>query len=148
MNGIHGSQIKDFMIQGGDFLNGDGSGSTSIYGTRSFADENFTLKHDAPGLLSMAVSPPLHSLHLPLIQNTHFPFPRETKLNMQYKNSGPNTNGSQFFITTVPAPFLNNKYVVFGKVVEGLDVVRKIENARTTREKPNQDITIAMCGEM
>ncbi|MCJ1361259.1 Peptidyl-prolyl cis-trans isomerase H [Acarospora aff. strigata] len=109
--------IKDFMIQGGDFLHGDGSGSTSIYGTRSFADENFNLKHDTPGLLSMA-------------------------------NSGPNTNGCQFFITTVPTPFLNNKHVVFGKVVDGMDVVRKVENARTTREKPNQDISIVQCGEM
>ncbi|EME38363.1 hypothetical protein DOTSEDRAFT_140891 [Dothistroma septosporum NZE10] len=109
--------IKDFMLQGGDFMNGDGTGSATIYGTKSFADENFTLRHDQPGLLSMA-------------------------------NSGPNSNGSQFFITCTATPHLNNKHVVFGKVVEGMDVVRKIENVRTTREKPNQDVVVAQCGEM
>lgn len=108
------------MVQGGDFLNGDGTGSTCIYGTKSFADENFTLKHDAPGLLSMA-------------------------------NAGPNGNGSQFFITLREASFLDGKHVVFGKVVEGMDVVRMMEGVRTGyrgKDVPNQDLVIAQCGEM
>jgi len=112
--------IKDFMCQGGDFLNGDGTGSTCIYGTKTFADENFTIKHTEPGLLSMA-------------------------------NAGPNGNGSQFFITTVATPFLDGKHVVFGKVVDGMDTLRKMENVKTGyrgKEIPNLDVVISQCGEM
>ncbi|PWI73345.1 hypothetical protein PCL_10360 [Purpureocillium lilacinum] len=112
--------IPNFMCQGGDFLNADGTGSTTIWGYKSFEDENFTLKHDKPGLLSMA-------------------------------NAGPNSNGSQFFITTVPTPFLDGKHVVFGKVVDGFDVVKKMEATKTGyrgKDVPNLDVVIAQCGEM
>ncbi len=106
------------MIQGGDFLNGDGTGSISIYNSKSFPDENFALSHDTAGLLSMA-------------------------------NSGKDTNGCQFFITTVPTPFLNGKHVVFGKVVEGMEVVKKVEMTRVRGEsRPVSDVVVAECGQM
>ncbi|KAK5652597.1 hypothetical protein OQA88_10358 [Cercophora sp. LCS_1] len=57
-------------------------------------------------------------------------------------NAGPNTNGSQFFITTEKTPWLDNKHTVFGRAVQGLDVIHKIENAKTYKERPEEDIKI------
>ena len=108
--------IQQFMCQGGDFTRGNGTGGESIYGEK-FADENFQLKHTAPGLLSMA-------------------------------NAGPGTNGSQFFITTVVTPWLDGKHVVFGKVVEGMEVVKAMEAAGSRSGTTSADVVIADCGQL
>ncbi|OXB75192.1 UNVERIFIED_CONTAM: hypothetical protein H355_002725 [Colinus virginianus] len=128
--------VKNFMIQGGDFSEGNGKGGESIYGgyfkenvvfckmkrenlTNIFflqTDENFILKHDRAFLLSMA-------------------------------NRGKHTNGSQFFITTKPAPHLDGVHVVFGLVISGFEVIEQIENLKTdTASRPYADVRVIDCG--
>ncbi len=103
--------IKDFMLQAGD-PTGTGRGGASFWGGK-FEDEFVSdLKHDTPGMLSMA-------------------------------NAGPNTNGSQFFITLVATPWLDGKHTVFGKVINGMDVVYAIGKVKTVAgDKPVDEVVM------
>lgn len=109
--------IPNFMIQGGDYENGDGTGGASIWGDK-FEDENFSGGgHVGKGVLSMA-------------------------------NSGPNSNGSQFFITLGDAQHLDGKHVVFGRVVEGIDIIDKLGKIRTDdNDRPIANVMVINCGE-
>jgi peptidyl-prolyl isomerase F (cyclophilin D) len=108
--------VKNFVLHGGDFTNHDGTGSRSIYGAR-FNDESFKLKHDSPGVVSMA-------------------------------NAGPHTNGSQFFITLSKTEWLDGKHVAFGRVVQGMEVVKRVEAAGTLNGATHKRISIDDCGQV
>jgi len=105
--------IPGFMIQGGDFTRGDGTGGHSIYG-KTFPDENFNITHSGPGILSMA-------------------------------NSGPNTNGSQFFITLAETQWLDGKHVVFGKVINGMETAKRMEMLGSQSGKTKTEVKISKC---
>ena len=107
--------IPQFMLQGGDFTNHNGTGGKSIYGATSSPTRISPSSMSRPFLLSMA-------------------------------NAGPNTNGSQFFITTVVTSWLDGKHVVFGEVTEGSDLVKKIEGLGSSSGKTSAKVTIADCG--
>lgn len=108
--------IPQFMLQGGDFTRGNGTGGKSIYGAK-FADEGFPFNHTKPYLLSMA-------------------------------NAGPNTNGSQFFITTVECPWLDGKHVVFGEVVSGQSVVDAVEKVGSRSGATSKVVKITNSGQL
>lgn len=108
--------VTDFGLQGGDFSHGDGTGGESIYSDRFFEDESFQVQHNRPGLLSMA-------------------------------NSGSrDTNGSQFFIGTVSALWLDGKNIVFGYVLEGMNVVGAVAKKSTYGGQPKAKITVVDSG--
>jgi cyclophilin family peptidyl-prolyl cis-trans isomerase len=109
--------IPGFMAQGGDFTKHDGTGGVSIYG-RKFDDENFMIKHNRSGLLSMA-------------------------------NAGPDTNGSQFFLTFAKTPHLDNRHVVFGQIIKGMHILNAMEKVRTGKmDKPIMPVTVVDCGQI
>lgn len=109
--------VKGFIVQGGDFVFGNGSGGESIYNGKKFKDERagLGLKHDRAGILSMG-------------------------------NSGKNSNTSQFFVTLDKAPQCDGKHVIFGEVISGIEVIRAVEAFAGQGGEPSVSITITDCG--
>jgi len=117
-NSIFHHIIPGFMIQGGDFVNNNGTGGETVFGSELIEDETFQVDHNRPYLLSSS------------------------------NKGRPNSNGSQFFINMVKTPWLNGKHVVFGMVLEGQDFLKKIESLGTSTGKPQATVAIIDCGEM
>ena len=112
--------IRNFMAASGDITNGNGvGGEAAVCRSGRFADETFELSHSKPGVLSMAGT------------------------------SGPNSNGSQFFITLRAQPHLDGKHVAFGHVVEGMGVLRAMELCgKSSSCATRRTVTIANCGQV
>eukprot|EP00741_Cyanophora_paradoxa_P009842 tig00001636_g9533.t2 len=128
--------IPNFMIQGGDFTLGDGRGGESIYGAR-FEDES-AFGRAVPGLpRGRAADPP-----------ADFKIKHKAAGYLSMANAGPDTNGSQFFITTVVTSWLDGRHVVFGKVIEGMDVVARVEKIGSESGTPSKTVTVADSGEL
>ena len=130
------------MCQGGDITNGDGTGGESIYG-RVFEDESsgLELEHSTVGQLSMA-NAGSSRVGRPPSQ------PCPCSLHANARCTGPNTNGSQFFITINPSPWLDGKHVVFGEMVEGFDVLGKMEMVGTKSGKTQLSVMVTDCGDL
>nr|ABI20435.1 cyclophilin A [Trypanosoma evansi] len=117
-SGFHRT-IPQFMCQGGDFTRHNGTGGKSIYGEK-FPDESFAGK-----------------------AGKHF-----GAGTLSMANAGPNTNGSQFFICTAPTQWLDGKHVVFGQVLEGMDVVKAMEAVGSQGGSTSKPVKIDSCGQL
>lgn len=111
--------IQGFMCQGGDFTNHNGTGGKSIYGSK-FEDETFAGK-----------------------AGKHF-----GPGTLSMANAGPNTNGSQFFICVAPTNWLDGKHVVFGQVLEGYDVIRRVEAVGSQQGRTSAAVKIEKSGQL
>jgi cyclophilin family peptidyl-prolyl cis-trans isomerase len=114
--------IPGKFVQGGDIVHGNGRGGDSIYnqdGDACFPDESFKLKHDRPALISMS-----------------------------HRNGEAGKNASQFFFTSAAAPKLDGKHVVFGRIIQGVDILSKLESSGTPSGKPLFESIISDCGEI
>ncbi|KAJ9523242.1 hypothetical protein QJQ45_024015 [Haematococcus lacustris] len=127
---MHLSALLCLSLKGGDFTAGNGTGGESIYGMK-FEDENFKYRHVTHQHTSS------HTVHMHTVPGI-----------LSMANAGPNTNGSQFFLTTVKTEWLDGKHVVFGRVVDGMDVVKAVEKLGSNTGKTKATVVIADCGQL